>query len=83
MADWSLTSLQLKLIKIGARVVRHSRAITFQLADVELTGPIVRYACLAPTFRVTSMRVIGIRSEGEQERLDRSAHSAKNAGVSS
>ncbi len=27
MADWSLTSLQLKLIKIGARVVRHARAI--------------------------------------------------------
>jgi hypothetical protein len=25
MADWSLTSLQLKLIKIGARVVRHAR----------------------------------------------------------
>jgi hypothetical protein len=24
MADWSLTSLQLKLIKIGARVVRHA-----------------------------------------------------------
>ena len=33
MADWSLTSLQLKLIKIGARVVRHARAITFQLAE--------------------------------------------------
>ena len=33
MADWSLTSLQLKLIKIGARVVRHARAITFQLTE--------------------------------------------------
>lgn len=32
MADWSLTSLQLKLIKIVARVVHHARAITFQLA---------------------------------------------------
>lgn len=39
MADWSLTSLQLKLIKIGARVVRHTRAITFQLA---VTGPMGR-----------------------------------------
>jgi hypothetical protein len=38
MADWSLTSLQLKLIKIGARVVRHARAITFQLAEVAVTG---------------------------------------------
>ena len=34
MADWSLTSLQLKLIKIGARVVRHARAIIFQFAEV-------------------------------------------------
>jgi hypothetical protein len=42
MADWSLTSLQLKLIKIGARVVHHARAITFQLAEVAVTGPMVR-----------------------------------------
>jgi uncharacterized protein YhhL (DUF1145 family) len=42
MADWSLTSLQLKLIKIGARVVRHARAITFQLAELAVTGPMVR-----------------------------------------
>jgi hypothetical protein len=42
MADWSLTSLQLKLIKIGARVVRHARAITFHLAEVAVTGSILR-----------------------------------------
>ena len=42
MADWSLTSLQLKLIKIGARVVRHARAISLQLAEVAVTGPMVR-----------------------------------------
>ncbi len=42
MADWSLTSLQLKLIKIGARIVRHARAINFQLAEVAVTGPMVR-----------------------------------------
>ena len=42
MADWSLTSLQLKLIKMGARVVRHARAMTFQLAEVAVTGPMVR-----------------------------------------
>ena len=41
MADWSLTSLQVKLIKIGARVVRHARAITFQLAEVAVSGPMV------------------------------------------
>ena len=38
----SLTRLQLKLIKIGARVVRHARAITFQLAEVAVTGAMVR-----------------------------------------
>ena len=36
MVDWSLTSMQLKLIKIGAR------AFTFQLAEVAVTGPMVR-----------------------------------------
>jgi hypothetical protein len=51
IADWSLTSLQLKLIKIGARVVRHARAITFQLAEVAVTGPMVR-AILAAICRL-------------------------------
>ena len=32
--DWSLRSLQLKVIKIGGRVVRHARRIIFQLAEV-------------------------------------------------
>ncbi len=48
VADWSLTSLQTCLIKIGARVVCHARAITFQLAEVAVTGPMVR-AILAAT----------------------------------
>ena len=38
IADWSLTSLQTRLIKTGARVVRHARAITFQLAGVAVSG---------------------------------------------
>ena len=42
MADWSLTSLQLKLIKIGTRVVRHARIITFQLAEIAVTDAMVR-----------------------------------------
>lgn len=51
MADWSLTSLQLKPIKIGARVVRHARAITFQLAEIAVTGSMVR-AILAAIHRL-------------------------------
>lgn len=42
MADWSLTSSQVKLIKIWDGAVLHARAITFQLAEVAVTGPILR-----------------------------------------
>ena len=31
---WSLTTLREKLIKIGAKVVRHAKFVTFQLAEV-------------------------------------------------
>jgi hypothetical protein len=31
---WSLTTLREKLVKIGARVVRHGRYVAFQLAEV-------------------------------------------------
>jgi hypothetical protein len=33
---WSLRSLLVKLIKIGAKVVRHSRYVTFQMAEVAI-----------------------------------------------
>jgi len=32
--DWSLRSLQVKLIKMGGRIVRHARRIIFQMAEV-------------------------------------------------
>ena len=32
--QWTLTTLLVKLIKIGAKVVRHARYVTFQLAEV-------------------------------------------------
>ena len=31
---WSLTTLREKLIKIGAKVVRHAKYVTFQMAEV-------------------------------------------------
>jgi hypothetical protein len=34
--DWSLTSLKEKLIKIGAKVVRHGRYVIFQMAEVAI-----------------------------------------------
>ncbi len=33
---WSLTTLREKLVKIGARVVRHARYVTFQMAEVAI-----------------------------------------------
>ncbi len=37
MAHRSLTTLREKLLKIDARMVRHSRYITFQLAEVAVS----------------------------------------------
>ena len=34
--QWSLTSLREKLIKIGAKIVRHGRYVTFQMAEVAI-----------------------------------------------
>ena len=34
ISQWSLMTLQNKLIKIGAKVVRHARYVTFQMAEV-------------------------------------------------
>jgi hypothetical protein len=34
IAQWSLTTMREKLVKIGARIVRHGRYVVFQLAEV-------------------------------------------------
>ena len=34
VAQWTLTTLREKLVKIGARIVRHGRYVVFQLAEV-------------------------------------------------
>jgi hypothetical protein len=34
---WSLRTLREKLIKIGAKVVKHSRYVVFQMAEVVVT----------------------------------------------
>jgi hypothetical protein len=34
VAQWTLTTLREKLVKIGARIVRHGRYVIFQLAEV-------------------------------------------------
>jgi hypothetical protein len=39
---WTLTTLREKLIKIGAKVVRHSRQIVFQMAEVAVPRELFR-----------------------------------------
>ena len=36
VGHWSLTTLREKLVKIGAKVVRHARYVTFQMAEVAI-----------------------------------------------
>ncbi len=50
---WSLTTLREKLIKAGARIIRHARYVTFQMAEVAVPVALfeqilVRIARLAP-----------------------------------
>jgi len=49
---WSLTTLGEKLVKIGAKVTRHAKYVTFQLAEVAVTRRLFaailpRIVCLA------------------------------------
>ena len=39
---WTLTSLREKLVKIGAKVVRHARQVIFQMAEVAVPRALVR-----------------------------------------
>jgi Transposase DDE domain group 1 len=39
--QWSLTSLREKVIKTGAKVMSHGRHVTFQLAEVAISRPIL------------------------------------------
>ena len=40
--DWSLRTLQVKLIKIGVKVIRHSRYVIFQMAEVAVPRALFR-----------------------------------------
>jgi len=51
--DWSLRSLQVKLIKMGGRIVRHARRIVFQLAELAVPGEL--FAAIIE--RITRLRL--------------------------
>ena len=41
--DWSLRSAQVRLIKMGGRMVRHARRLVFQLAEVAVPRALRQY----------------------------------------
>ncbi len=42
LAQWSLTSLREKVVKIGAKVVAHGRYLVFQMAEVAVPRELFR-----------------------------------------
>jgi hypothetical protein len=44
--QWSLTTLREKLVKIGARIVRHGRYVVFQLAEVTVPRALFARSCV-------------------------------------
>jgi hypothetical protein len=42
VSHWTLTSIQLKLIKIGAKIISHSRMTVFQMAEVAVPEKLFR-----------------------------------------
>jgi hypothetical protein len=57
MKYWTLTTLREKLIKIGAKVVRHSNDVMFQLAEVAA----VRKLFAAALERIGRLRGAAVR----------------------
>ncbi len=59
---WSLTTLRNKLIKIGAKVVRHGRYVTFQLAEVAIPKSLfAERRCAQPRRLMAGIGAIWVR----------------------
>jgi hypothetical protein len=48
VAQWSLTTLRTKLVKIGAKIVRHGRSISFHMAEVMVPRVLSKHMALRP-----------------------------------
>lgn len=42
VSHWSMTTLRDRLVKIGARIVRHGRSTTFRMAEVMVSRDLFR-----------------------------------------
>jgi hypothetical protein len=58
---WTLTTLREKLIKTGAKMVRHARYVTFQMAEVAVPRDLVR-AMLRKIAAFAAKNVPGVRA---------------------
>ena len=73
MANWSLTSLQTRLTKIGVRAVHQARAFTFQLAEVVVSGDLSnRILAAIHRLRTSGARMRTTAPKLEENRLDES-----------
>jgi len=59
---WTLTTLREKLIKIGAKVVRHAKYVTFQLAEVAV--PRELFAAILERIRRLREAAVGLIPSG-------------------
>jgi len=44
---WSLTTLRDRLVKIGAKIVRHGRSLAFQMAEVMVSRALFQQILMA------------------------------------
>jgi hypothetical protein len=66
---WSLTTLREKLVKIGARIVRHGRYVVFQLAEGRSAArPVYRDPAPHRTLAAEAAAVLGMRIESDERR---------------
>ncbi len=42
VSHWSMTTLRDRLVKIGAKIVRHGRSITFQMAEIMVSRGVLQ-----------------------------------------
>ncbi len=67
VAQWSMTTLRDRLVKIGARIVRHGRSVVFQMAEVMVSRGLFRSILGA----IAALRPLPPRQDAEDGRHTR------------
>lgn len=72
IADWSMSSIQSRLIKIGARVVRHARKSIFQLVEVAVPSNLLGQILSA--IRALKLLPVPVRPQHSRHRTKLAQH---------